>query len=55
LAIAGVSTWLATPGLAFWAQILVTLALVTALGPLLYRVAYQPLTDRRRDKRSFRN
>jgi branched-chain amino acid transport system permease protein len=45
LAIAGVSTWLATPDLAFWAQILVTLALVTALGPLLYRVAYQPLAE----------
>jgi len=45
LAIAGVGTWLATPELPFWAQILVTMALVTALGPLLYRVAYQPLAE----------
>ena len=26
-------------------QILLTLALVTALGPLLYRIAYQPLAE----------
>jgi branched-subunit amino acid ABC-type transport system permease component len=45
LAIAGIGAWLATPDLPFWAQILVTLALVTALGPLLYRVAYQPLAE----------
>jgi branched-chain amino acid transport system permease protein len=45
LAIAAVSAWLATPELAFWAQILLTLALVTALGPLLYRIAYQPLAE----------
>jgi branched-chain amino acid transport system permease protein len=37
--------WLATPELPFWAQIAVTLALVTALGPMLYRVAYQPLAE----------
>ena len=30
VAIAGVAWWLATPELPFWAQILVTLALVTA-------------------------
>ena len=42
-AIAGTSNWLATSDLSFWAQIVVTLALVTALGPLLYRIAYQPL------------
>jgi branched-chain amino acid transport system permease protein len=45
IAIAGVAWWLATPELPFWAQILVTLALVTALGPLLYRIAYQPLAE----------
>jgi branched-chain amino acid transport system permease protein len=45
LVIAGVSWWLATAELPFWAQILVTLALVTALGPLLYRVAYQPIAE----------
>jgi branched-chain amino acid transport system permease protein len=31
--------------LPFWAQVVVTLALVTALGPLLYRIAYQPLAE----------
>ena len=45
LVIAGISAWLAPPELSFWAQIVVTLALVTALGPLLYRVAYQPLAE----------
>jgi hypothetical protein len=45
LAIAGAAWWLATPELPFWAQILVTLALVTPLGPLLYRIAYQPLAE----------
>jgi len=45
LAIAALAWWLATPDLPFWAQIAVTLALVTAMGPLLYRVAYQPLAD----------
>jgi len=44
-AIAVVAWWLATSELPFWAQILVTLALVTALGPLLYRIAYQPLAE----------
>jgi branched-chain amino acid transport system permease protein len=45
LAVAGASAWLATPDLPFWAQILVSLALVTALGPLLYRIVYQPLAE----------
>ena len=45
LAIAGDRWWLAPPELPFWAQILVTLALVTPLGPLLYRIAYQPLAE----------
>jgi branched-subunit amino acid ABC-type transport system permease component len=45
LAVAGICAWLATPDLPFWAQIVVTLALVTALGPLLYRIAYQPLAE----------
>jgi branched-chain amino acid transport system permease protein len=31
--------------LPFWAQIGVTIALVTTLGPLLYRIAYQPLAE----------
>ena len=45
LAIAAASWWLATLDLPFWTQILVTLALVTALGPLLYRIAYQPIAE----------
>ncbi len=45
LVIAALSWWLATPSLPFWAQILVTLALVTPLGPLLYRIAYQPIAE----------
>lgn len=45
IATAGLAWWLATPSLPFWAQILVTLALVTAMGPLLYRIAYQPLAE----------
>jgi len=43
--LAGVAGWLATPELPFWAQILVTLMLVTPLGPLLYRIAYQPIAE----------
>jgi branched-subunit amino acid ABC-type transport system permease component len=45
LAIAVVSWWLARFALPFWAQVVVTLAMVTALGPLLYRIAYQPLAE----------
>jgi branched-subunit amino acid ABC-type transport system permease component len=44
-AVGAIAWWLATPELAFWAQVLVSLALVTALGPLLYRIAYQPLAE----------
>ncbi len=45
LAIAAGSWWLASAALPFWAQIFVTLALVTPLGPLLYRIAYHPLAE----------
>jgi branched-subunit amino acid ABC-type transport system permease component len=45
LAIAAFAWWLASPELPFWAQIVVTLGLVTPLGPLLYRIAYQPLAE----------
>jgi branched-chain amino acid transport system permease protein len=45
LLIAGVAWWVATPALPFWGQIVVTLALVTVLGPLHYRIAYQPLAE----------
>jgi branched-subunit amino acid ABC-type transport system permease component len=44
-ALATAGALLAGPALPFWAQVLLTLALVTALGPLLYRVAYQPIAD----------
>ena len=45
LAIAA-AVWAAAPlGLPFAVQILATLAAVTALGPLLYRIAYQPLAE----------
>jgi branched-chain amino acid transport system permease protein len=37
--------WLAPMQLPFAVQVLLTLALVTAFGPLLYRVAYQPLAE----------
>jgi branched-chain amino acid transport system permease protein len=43
LAIAGLVHLLAPLSLAFPLQILLAVAIVTALGPLLYRVAYQPL------------
>ena len=44
-AIAGV-VWASAPlGLALPLQILLAVAIVTALGPLLYRVAYQPLAE----------
>jgi branched-chain amino acid transport system permease protein len=43
--IAVLVAWLAPMQLPFAVQVLVALAAVTALGPLLYRVAYQPLAD----------
>jgi branched-chain amino acid transport system permease protein len=45
VAIAGFAWWLASPDLPFWAQAILTLALVTPLGPLLYRIAYQPIAE----------
>jgi branched-chain amino acid transport system permease protein len=40
------AVWAAAPmQLALPLQILLTLAIVTALGPLLYRIAYQPLAE----------
>jgi branched-chain amino acid transport system permease protein len=44
-AIAGLIWWLAPMQLPLPVQVLLTLAAVTALGPLLYRVAYQPLAE----------
>src|SRR6185295_6610898 len=45
LAIGAAAWWLASQAIPFWAQILVTLALVSPLGPLMYRIAYQPLAE----------
>ncbi len=44
-AIAGTVYAAAPLSLAFPLQIVLTIAIVTALGPLLYRVAYQPLAE----------
>jgi branched-subunit amino acid ABC-type transport system permease component len=44
-AIAALAWWLAGPELPFWAQVVLTLALITPMGPLLYRIAYQPLAE----------
>jgi branched-chain amino acid transport system permease protein len=45
VAIAALVWWLAPLQLPLLAQVLLTLVAVTALGPLLYRVAYQPLAE----------
>ena len=45
IAIGAMAWWLAAIELPFWAQVLLTLVLVTTLGPLLYRIAYQPLAE----------
>jgi len=45
VAIAGIVHMAAPMSLAFPLQILLTLAIVTALGPVLYRVVYQPLAE----------
>lgn len=45
LVIAAVAAALAQPELPFWLQVLLALALVTPLGPLLYRIAYQPIAE----------
>ena len=45
LAIAAIVWWAAPRGLPLAAQVLLTLAAVTALGPLLYRIVYQPIAD----------
>ena len=45
VAIAGLAAALASDTLPFPAQIALTLALVTVLGPLLYRIVYQPVAE----------
>ena len=44
-AVAGLVAWSAPLALPLPVQVALTLAAVTALGPLLYRIAYQPLAD----------
>jgi branched-subunit amino acid ABC-type transport system permease component len=44
-AIAALVWWAAPQGWPLAAQVMLTLAAVTAIGPLLYRIAYQPLAD----------
>ncbi len=43
LVLCGLSAWLAPRDIPMWSQVLLSLALVTAMGPLLYRLAYQSL------------
>ena len=45
LVIAGLVWWAAPRGLPLVIQVVLTLAAVTALGPLLYRIVYQPIAD----------
>ena len=45
LAIAAIVWWAAPTNPPLAVQVLLTLAAVTALGPLLYRIAYQPLAE----------
>lgn len=45
LAIAAIAWWAAPRKLDLWLQVLIVLGLVVPLGPILYRVAYQPLAN----------
>ena len=45
LLVAAAMWWAAPRALPLAAQVLLTLAAVTALGPLLYRIVYQPIAD----------
>jgi len=45
LAMAGIAWWAAPRKLDMWLQVLIVLGLVVPLGPILYRVAYQPLAN----------
>ncbi len=43
--IAGITWWAAPRKLDMWIQVLIVLGLVVPLGPILYRIAYQPLAN----------
>ncbi len=45
VAMAALAWWAAPRKLDMWAQVLVVIGLVVPLGPILYRVAYQPLAN----------
>ncbi|CAN5340970.1 branched-chain amino acid ABC transporter permease [soil metagenome] len=45
LLVLAITLWAAPRQLPLWAQSLLTLAIVTPLGPLVYRLAYQPIAD----------
>jgi branched-chain amino acid transport system permease protein len=45
VALAGLAYWAAPQNFPLLVQALITLSLITALGPLLYRVVYQSLAD----------
>ena len=45
LAMAGIAWWAAPRRLDMWIQVLIVLGLVVPLGPILYRIAYQPLAN----------
>lgn len=45
VAVAGLTIWAAPRQFPLWAQAMLTLAVVTPIGPLLFRVAYQSLAD----------
>jgi len=45
LLIAGITWWAAPRKVDLWAQVLLVLGLVVPLGPIVYRIAYQPLAN----------
>ncbi len=45
VAIAAATLWLAPMGLGLFGQIALTMAVVTPLGPLLYRIVFEPLAE----------
>jgi branched-subunit amino acid ABC-type transport system permease component len=45
LAVTALAWWSASRPDALWLQIIATLAIVTSLGPILYRIAFQPVAN----------
>jgi branched-chain amino acid transport system permease protein len=45
VAMAAIAWWAAPRNVALWLQVLIVLGLVVPLGPILYRVGYQPLAS----------